>query len=303
MSCVRQLRSANSRLRLVGTDPQVLLCCHRTMQASLWAATSTADQLTSRLLSSMLPCRPCAMPGGRCTRTTLGTHPTPSCMISVRMSHPHYSWKACWCILVAWQSTFRKQLSCPITILAICRGVLQCRVCCSFWVCRGCDSAVCACADVTLHKDPPARIDYLWSSLEPIQAALAMRDKVKGRYLSDHLAVRATFRCNGSSSGGGTAQASMRCCPCQHACMYRLLAVCRGCMLGGHCMNAPTCRPNLTSWCPPVQPRQSSVQSCCSWEAGQVHVQCVCAGCLGTWSSLGRWQLTPPSSRQPTGFS
>ena len=68
---------------------------------------------------------------------------------------------------------------------------------------------LCACADVALHKDPPARIDYLWSSLEPVQVALAMRDKVRGRYLSDHLAVRATFRCS-SGRTGGSARAGMR---------------------------------------------------------------------------------------------
>ncbi len=67
---------------------------------------------------------------------------------------------------------------------------------------------------MALHKDPPARIDYLWSTLEPIQAALALAGKVHGRFLSDHLGVEAVFRCakggSGSSSSAGGGQASMR---------------------------------------------------------------------------------------------
>ena len=63
---------------------------------------------------------------------------------------------------------------------------------------------------MTLHKDPPARIDYLWSTLEPIQAALALRGKVHGRYLSDHLAVEAVFRCKAGSSSAGSGQAAVR---------------------------------------------------------------------------------------------
>lgn len=43
------------------------------------------------------------------------------------------------------------------------------------------------------QRDPPARIDYLWSNLQPLQVELVRSEP----HFSDHLGVRGMLRCDG----------------------------------------------------------------------------------------------------------
>ena len=50
-----------------------------------------------------------------------------------------------------------------------------------------------------LRKDPPKRIDFLMSSLEPVSAELAMGKIAGGMRYSDHLGVQTVFEYNATT--------------------------------------------------------------------------------------------------------
>lgn len=51
-----------------------------------------------------------------------------------------------------------------------------------------------------VRKDPPKRIDFLWSSLVPVSAELVMDTAAAGMRLSDHLGLKTVFECNAAPS-------------------------------------------------------------------------------------------------------
>lgn len=56
------------------------------------------------------------------------------------------------------------------------------------------------------QRDPPARIDYLWTNLRPLQVELVRRESGGVQHFSDHLGVRAVLRCDGTAQS-----AAMQC--------------------------------------------------------------------------------------------